>query len=463
MQAEVWKREQMKEHEEKRMEEMKKEIAEERKLQELQMQAAEAGHIDKVERLEFMYKGGPMQAAEDMNAYFSGEKKWVPPKDTETEWDKVKDSTGALLADRGGGKNETWNKLNSDPLLMMRMQEQEARKYVTENPVRMAAIRNEVAAAREKKRAKKEAKKEKKREKKEARKREIREEVRRKVLGDDAYAAASKRGRSEGGGRGRGDGRRNGSASSSSSSSRSPKRKERRGRSRSRSRERGDRRGGRNGEEARGRKRSRSRSPGRDGGGGGGRDASAAARPNDRVHHDHASAQDGSKGYGLTYANDRAKDAAAVRVERRNEWRESTKDEREAKEEEARKAKEEKWARTGGRNNVGHKTGKLTQEEKEARLKAMMNDADAHDEQRWARLKKSAEAEAASEEKSLVEQSVGAQGGRHHSDAPAFLAKAQKSAFGAGLDAGGLEERIGTNKYYAQRRGDAGGNSYRRG
>jgi hypothetical protein len=93
----------------------------------------------------------------------------------------------------------------------------------------------------------------------------------------------------------------------------------------------------------------------------------------------------------------------------------------------------------------------------------MMNDADAHDEQRWARLKKSAEAEAASEEKSLVEQSVGAQGGRHHSDAPAFLAKAQKSAFGAGLDAGGLEERIGTNKYYAQRRGDAGGNSYRRG
>ena len=89
MQAEVWKREQMKEHEEKRMEEMKKEIAEERKLQELQMQAAEAGLIVKVERLEFMYKGGPMQAAEDMNAYFSGEKKWVPPKDTETEWDKV--------------------------------------------------------------------------------------------------------------------------------------------------------------------------------------------------------------------------------------------------------------------------------------------------------------------------------------------------------------------------------------
>jgi len=40
------------------MEEMAKEVAEERKLQDLQMQAAEAGHIDKVERLEFMYKVG---------------------------------------------------------------------------------------------------------------------------------------------------------------------------------------------------------------------------------------------------------------------------------------------------------------------------------------------------------------------------------------------------------------------
>jgi hypothetical protein len=54
----VWQKEQEAVHEERRLEEMKKEIQEERKLQELQMQAAEAGHIDKVERLEFMYKVG---------------------------------------------------------------------------------------------------------------------------------------------------------------------------------------------------------------------------------------------------------------------------------------------------------------------------------------------------------------------------------------------------------------------
>ena len=111
-------------------------MAEERKLQELQMQAAEAGHIDKVERLEFMYKGGPM-TSEDQDAYLLGEKKYEPPKE-ENELEKVSAAPGALLADAVGSKNETWNKLNADPLLMMRMQEQEARKNVTQNPIKMA-------------------------------------------------------------------------------------------------------------------------------------------------------------------------------------------------------------------------------------------------------------------------------------------------------------------------------------
>ena len=45
MQAEVWKREQEKAHEARKVEEMKREIAEERKMQELTDQAAEAGHL----------------------------------------------------------------------------------------------------------------------------------------------------------------------------------------------------------------------------------------------------------------------------------------------------------------------------------------------------------------------------------------------------------------------------------
>ena len=189
MQAEVWKREQEKAHEERKLEEFRKEVAEERKLQELQMQAAEAGHIDKVERLEFMYKGGPM-TSEDQDAYLLGEKKYEPPKE-ENELEKVSAAPGALLADAVGSKNETWNKLNADPLLMMRMQEQEARKNVTQNPIKMAQIKREVAALREKKKQKKREKKAMKKAKKKAKKEAIREKVRREVLGEAASAAAA--------------------------------------------------------------------------------------------------------------------------------------------------------------------------------------------------------------------------------------------------------------------------------
>lgn len=200
--AEVWQREQEAAHEARRLEEMKKEIAEERKLQELQMQAAEAGHIDKVERLEFMYKGGPAmmsakEKSQEEEAYLLGEKTYQAPPE-ENEFAKAAAAPGALLADGPAARNETWNKLNADPLLMMRMQEQEARKHVTQNPVKMAQIQKEVAELREKKKAKKEAKKLAKKEKKEERKRAIKEEVRRKVLGEEGYAAAKLRETTEG-------------------------------------------------------------------------------------------------------------------------------------------------------------------------------------------------------------------------------------------------------------------------
>jgi hypothetical protein len=130
MQAEVWKREQEKAHEDKKMEEMKKEIAEERKMQEFTEQAAAAGHFEKIERLEFMYKGGPGMGgpgmsgtgvpSEDSEAYLLGEKKFQAPED----------APGSLLGSKSVGeiaKNEQWNKLNADPLLAMRVQEREFR------------------------------------------------------------------------------------------------------------------------------------------------------------------------------------------------------------------------------------------------------------------------------------------------------------------------------------------------
>ena len=42
---------------------------------------------------------------------------------------------------------------------------------------------------------------------------------------------------------------------------------------------------------------------------------------------------------------------------------------------------------------------------------------------------------------------------RHHSEAAPFLEKAQREAFGGSGGKGGLEDRIGTTKYYKQRGG----------
>jgi hypothetical protein len=476
MQAEVWKREQEKAHEERKLEEMKKEIAEERKMQELTDQAAEAGHVQKVERLEFMYKGGPGMGgpgmgmgvpSEDTDAYLLGEKKFEAPKGGDA-LDAARDKPGSLLAQNPEmAKNETWNKLNSDPLLTMRVQEQEARRAITTNPAEMARVRAELERKRREKKEKKRRKKEEKKAAKRARKERIRAEVRREVLGEDVeYAAGSVRRRdaSRRGDEGkkkkrRRDDRRGSSTSSSDSESSSdsdsrPKRGKR-ARSRSRStsrdarrpssrdgRERERRREASRREDDRRDRRDRSRSP-----------RSRSPRPARLAARDGATAQDGSSGYGLTYANERGEHAARVRRERRDEWREHTRGEREAEEEARRREareKEARWAnkKRGSRNTVGHETGKLSEAERLARLAAMSSDAEKRDSLRVSKLR---EDTANRGEKSLGELAASAPE-RHHSEAAPFLEKAQKEAFSVG-GKGGLEDRIGATKYYKQRGG----------
>ena len=69
----------------------------------------------------------------------------------------------------------------------------------------------------------------------------------------------------------------------------------------------------------------------------------------------------------MTYANQRAEDAAAVRRERRNEWRESTKEDREAAEEEAaRIAADQETARVA----VEQETARVAAEQQAARVAA---------------------------------------------------------------------------------------------
>jgi hypothetical protein len=120
----------------------------------------------------------------------------------------------------------------------------------------------------------------------------------------------------------------------------------------------------------------------------------------------------------LTYAHEKAEGAAAIRRDKRSRWRE----------EEARRAAtrepEPEWK---GGNNAGHKTGRLSAEEKAQRLAAMSSDASAHDAARIAKLR--AQVGELGGEMSFVEEAAKAPD-RHHSEAPDFIAKARSSVYG---------------------------------
>jgi len=382
----VWKREQQAELEKRRLEEMKKEIEEERKQNEIKREAIAAGHvIEKVERLEFMYKGRVGEAAVPApDEKLIGKKRFDLPVD---EGHNLREQAEERQVE-AMAKNEAWNKLNADPLLVMKQRELSARQYVTNNPVRMAQLKEESRRERENKHAKKAARREERREKKRGMKRKTRDKHDRKYD----------------------------SSSESESSSRSPRRRRRSPspRRRSRSRSRSPRRDQSRRDDDRDRRSRRdSREPRREE-----RNDSGWKRRHGDIERDEAHAQDASNGFGLTYAHDRAEGAAAIRRDKRSRWRE------EEAEREAQRESEPQWR---GGNNVGHRTGRISAEEKAARLSSMMNDASAHDEARIEKLRKNV-GELGGEMSFVEEAAKGP--ARHHSDVPKFITEARSSAYG---------------------------------
>lgn len=96
----------------------------------------------------------------------------------------------------------------------------------------------------------------------------------------------------------------------------------------------------------------------------------------------------------------------------------------------------------------------MTEEEREARLRQMQDDAEVHEEQRWKRLKKAADDDAKEAAKVTANQFNGKN----------FLEDEKKSIFGA--EKGGsatIEESIRRRAYYSQGGGDAHeSNAFRR-
>ncbi|EPS66509.1 hypothetical protein M569_08267 [Genlisea aurea] len=138
----VWKAEQKHDAEQKKLEELKKQIHEERERAEYRQMLEESGVISKQERLEFLYDSG-LAVGKSSSGFKSLES--LPKSDPEpvasSSAPGKPTAPGALFEDKPISSNDAWRKLHSDPLLLMRQKEQEALARIKNNPVKMAMIR----------------------------------------------------------------------------------------------------------------------------------------------------------------------------------------------------------------------------------------------------------------------------------------------------------------------------------
>ncbi|KAL2475788.1 pre-mRNA-splicing factor CWC25-like protein [Abeliophyllum distichum] len=145
----VWKAEQKHDAEQKKLEELRKQIHEERERSEFRQLQEQAGLVPKQERLEFLYDSG-LAVGKGGSSFKTLES--LPRTDPETtassssaaSTKQPSSAPGALFEEKPQSANDTWRKLHSDPLLLIRQREQEALARVKNNPVQMAMIRKSV-------------------------------------------------------------------------------------------------------------------------------------------------------------------------------------------------------------------------------------------------------------------------------------------------------------------------------
>ncbi|KAM7525337.1 hypothetical protein LguiA_015239 [Lonicera macranthoides] len=154
----VWKAEQKHEAEQKKLEELRKQIHEERERSEFRLLQEQAGLVPKQERLDFLYdsglavgKGGGNSSSDGgFKSLQSLPSKTDPTTDTPSSSSTKQQQPGALFEEKPQSANDAWRKLHSDPLLLIRQREQEALARVKNNPIQMAMIRKSVEAKKHK-------------------------------------------------------------------------------------------------------------------------------------------------------------------------------------------------------------------------------------------------------------------------------------------------------------------------
>ncbi|KAL0040595.1 hypothetical protein WJX77_011876 [Trebouxia sp. C0004] len=431
-QEKVWKKEEERAKEQSKLEDIRKQIADERQKEELEMIAAAAGHKVRSDRLDWMYQGGMLAKQEadqrTEEAMMSG--KPVQLEET-TELNRAQQAV--LLPtfyseDTPASANETWARLHSDPLFAIRQQEQTARKAIVANPVKMDHIKAEVAKLKQSSAQEKAATKTEKKASKEAKK----EKKRAASQLEAALAAKDRHARD--------------STNKGHMHERSHAHKQRRLYSpERRSKPDHDRHRG-NGTahmDSYSDRHNSSEHDRRQHGGDG--TLTDSTRVSSRHHIDgeanghqpcNGKGRDrqGGTQYGLSWGETAPEELQAC------DRRDAAEATRKRLDDAAKlKAQEEREKSAQKHQRQEYKTGRLTQEEKARRLAEMQGNAEVHDDARWQRLSVEKQKDAAE----VLEQANQGSG-----SAAAFLKQAHKTVYGATGEGATLQDRIGRRKYY---------------
>eukprot|EP00635_Sarcinochrysidales_sp_CCMP3193_P009599 CAMPEP_0118905174 /NCGR_PEP_ID=MMETSP1166-20130328/9314_1 /TAXON_ID=1104430 /ORGANISM="Chrysoreinhardia sp, Strain CCMP3193" /LENGTH=397 /DNA_ID=CAMNT_0006844443 /DNA_START=183 /DNA_END=1376 /DNA_ORIENTATION=- len=158
----VWLAEQKKDEEDKRVAELKKQIDEEREIDDLRRLQRDQGLVtDPKQKVEWLYEGPGSARVEE---YKLGKAYVATTAATELQKLEDKEAVGSTWLDKSSAANETFARVNEDPLYKMRHSEKVDRdNKVVKNPLVMKRIKqqlkDELREYEQRKRAKKEAKK----------------------------------------------------------------------------------------------------------------------------------------------------------------------------------------------------------------------------------------------------------------------------------------------------------------
>lgn len=165
----VWKAEQRHEAEQKKIEELQRELREERAREEMQRYAEDTGAVKKrEEKLDWMYQGPAGMVNREEYLLGRPVDKFILDKLQEPESGPSSETgllPGSIFSSSGAATSalDMSNKIREDPLFMIRKREDEKKREVLNNPVKMKKIKELLQSSLEKKSKKKKKKKKKSR------------------------------------------------------------------------------------------------------------------------------------------------------------------------------------------------------------------------------------------------------------------------------------------------------------